>query len=182
MEMKTICIAGAGGTAGIGLTRCLAQDPTLSLVGYDSSPWGELAMECTIAGDPYLSDMVVPVPDALVNKYAGADICFLPSKEVVELCQDKAKCAEVLGDLAPKTFWVRDTHGAGGAGAQMASEFLPGRNLSVELVYNHGARLAEFQKERLAYDIKGRKDPLWQRGSSVVSRCIFSPSLGCLAF
>lgn len=176
--MKRICIGGAGGVAGIGMTRCL-QGHGYDLVGYDGSVWGELAMECPLADDPYMSDMIIPVPDGLVSKYVGmgkiaeaADLCFLPSKEVVEICQDKAKTAEILKELAPRTFWVRDTHGAGGAGAQMASEFLPGRNYSCELVYDKGELLGYFIKQRLAYDIKGRKDPLWQRGSSVVSICV----------
>lgn len=168
---KTVCIAGAGGVAGIGLTRCL-KDSGFTISGYDGSVWGEQAMECPFVGDPYLSDLIIPVPDTLVRKYAGADNAFLPDPTVVELCQDKAKCAVVLGDLAPTLHWVRDVAGAGGAGAQMASEFLPGRNFSVEFVFHQGEPLGCFTKERLAYDIKGKKDPLWQRGSSVVSRCV----------
>lgn len=186
--MKKIHIAGAGGVAGIGMTRCLQQcsssgEPEYQVQGHDSSTWGTYAMECLDEIDPLasgaitLSDMVIPIADPLVKKWADSDLCFLPSREIVEICQDKAKTAQLLSDLAPKVFWVRDTVGAGGSGAQMAQELLPGRNHSAELLYNRGVLIGHFIKERLAYDIKGRKDPLWQRGSSVVSICVREPGL-----
>lgn len=179
--MKRIHIAGAGGTAGVGMTRCL-KNHGYYVQGHDSSKWGAEMMECHDEIDPdstsiHFCDLVVPVPDTLVRKWAGSDICFLPGGGEVELCQDKAATAKVLGGLAPVTYWVRDTHGAGGAGAQMASEYLPGRNYSCELLYKDGSLLGYFMKERLAYDLKGSKEPTHQRGSSMVSVCIDDQSI-----
>lgn len=162
------------------MTRALKPllDEGYRIQGHDGSAWGEQVMECEREyQNIHHTDMIIPVPDPLVKKHATHDHTFLPSLEEIELCQDKAKTAEVLGDLAPKTFWVRDTHGAGGAGAQMASEYLPGRNYSVELLYNKGELLGYFMKERLAYDLKGSKEPTHQRGSSAVSVCIRNDSL-----
>jgi hypothetical protein len=174
---KVIHIAGAGGVAGVGLTRCLVKDLGYSLQGHDGSPWATLMMEVAdeteaASTDSRLADLVIPVPDPLVKKWAGSDIAFLPTAQEVEVCQDKGETARLLGSLAPFVYWVRDTHGAGGKGAQMASEYLPGRNFSCEIVYKHGNIIGHFIKERLAYDLKGSPDPLFQRGSSAVSICI----------
>ena len=176
---KLIHICGGGGVAGIGLTRCLKGHFVLQ--GHDQSTWAEKMMECDKEGvHAHDADLIIPVPDKAVLKYAekggglGSGILFLPSYEEVKLCQDKAKTAEVLGNLAPKTFWVRDTQGAGGKGAQMCSEYLPGRNYSCELVYRAGELLGHFTKERLSYRV-GSVDPLVNGiGSSAVSRCISS--------
>lgn len=65
MSKKVICICGAGGVAGVGMTRCL-KDKGYEVTGYDGSKWGELNMECPISPDPYMSDLIIPVPDALV--------------------------------------------------------------------------------------------------------------------
>lgn len=173
---KTVHIIGAGGPAGIGFTECLYQGPMLdsyTVQGHDGSPWGEAAMVCNPEDVPMMNcDMVVPIPDAAVAKYADCDLCFLPSKEEIELCQDKAALARKLGYLAPKLYWVRDTHGAGGKGAQMMSEYLPGRNVSVELVYWQGILKASFAKERLSYAVSRVEHSVIGVGSSAVSKCI----------
>ena len=171
MKQKLIHIIGAGGVAGIGMTRSLKKH--YQLQGKDLSRWAEQVMECERESeDPNHCDMIIPVPDPAVLFYAECDLCFLPSRKEIELCQDKSVLAELLGDLAPITYWVRDTHGAGGRGAQMASEYLPGRNYSCELLYHKGNLLGHFMKERLAYNLMGSKEPTHQIGSSAVSRCI----------
>lgn len=163
-----ILVVGAGGVAGIGLTKCLETE--FSVYGKDDSDWSSKVMRAKKhAKEPI--DLCVPVPDSLVLKYAGKKNTLLPKKSEIALCQDKAACAKILGNLAPKTYWVRDTHGAGGAGAQMASEYLPGRNFSCEVVYFHGEILGHFVKERLSYSVKGTDLPLDKRGSSAVSIC-----------
>lgn len=186
--MKTIHLAGLG-VAGIGLARCLKGH--YQLQGHDASNWAELlAKDEDIATEPNIgeqwhADMIIPTPDPLVLKYArgtkagfespddkGSDLCFLPDIKQIELCQDKAKTAEVLGDLAPKTFWVRDTQGAGGKGAQMCSEYLPGRNVSVEFAWHKGNLLGFFTKERISYSLIKKTSGLEEKGSSVVSICI----------
>lgn len=164
--MKRVHLIGAGGCAGIGLTRCLKEH--FDLTGEDDSPWARELMECKLAS-ARRADMVIAVPDSRVFESS-----FRPGDEQIDLCQNKAKCAEVLGDLAPKTYWVRDTVGAGGAGAQMASEVLPGRNFSVEFVYCDGMLKGFFQKQRISYSVKEKTRGLDNRGSSVVSLCTFS--------
>lgn len=178
---KRIHIVGAGGVAGIGLTRCLKND--YEIQGHDQSQWAEKMAEANIdeGGSIHFCDMLIPVPDKAVLKYAEAEKTFLPTREEIELCQDKAKTAQLLRGMAPKTYWVRDTHGAGGSGAQMCSEFLPGRNYSVELLYDKGELIGQFTKERLAYDLKGSKEPTKQMGSSAVSKCIKSKRLEDMA-
>lgn len=179
---KVIHLAGLG-VAGIGLARCLKDE--YALQGHDASRWQELiAQDEGIAIEPnseemWQADMIIPTPDKLVHKFAGggkmegepSSLCFLPDLKQIELCQDKAKCAEVLGDLAPKTYWVRDTVGAGGKGAQMASEYLPGKNVSVELLYYQGEEIGRFVKERVSYSLISKTTGLDDRGSSVVSVC-----------
>lgn len=182
---KTIHIIGAGGPAGVGLTRCLKEH--YDVIGYDSSQWGKLMMECDEAspvGEPF--DLCISLSDkqVLSNSW-DSKRNFLPPTSQIELCQDKAQCAQVLGDLAPKTYWIRNTHGAGGAGAQMASELLPGRNYSQEFVFYNGKLLAWFQKQRLSYSVKEKTSGLDNRGSSAVSICedrddIFDTSLDAI--
>lgn len=170
--MKSILVEGAGGVAGIGMTRCLAND--YIVFGNDTSPYGRLAMEAK----PYTNeavDLMVPVPDAAVPRFVGKPKTLLPDKLTVEICQDKARCAAILGDLAPKTYWVRDTHGAGGKGAQMASQFLPGKNFSCELAYFNGELIGHFIKERLSYSVKNNDGAMDKRGSSAVSVCVNNP-------
>mgnify|MGYP001570707436 CR=1 FL=1 len=177
--MDAITIIGAGGVGGIGATRCLTQDKSLYVQGYDSSEWGQIVRECK---EPNRRDnMRFPVPDQAVLHFADHPKCYLPSREEIEICQDKAMTAEVIGDLAPKTEWLRDTHGAGGKGAQMISEYLPGRNYSAELVFWDGKLLSFFIKERLGYDIKGSKEPTYQFGTSLISECILDKRLLDLA-
>lgn len=170
---KLVHILGAGGPAGVGMTRCLKEH--YEVTGEDSSQWSELMMEC----DPGTGecDLIMSLPDSVIIEQARAFIdprppwTFLPPLEQITLCQDKAATAKVLGDLAPLTYWVRDTHGAGGAGAQMASEVLPGRNYSQEFVFFNNAPIGFFQKERLSYSVKSRTQGIDNRGSSAVSIC-----------
>lgn len=161
--MNRIHIIGAGGPAGVGLTRCLKDH--YDVTGEDSSQWAELMMECkhSVYG---FGDMDIALPDSLIAKNS-----FRPPQEQIDLCQDKAKTADVLGRLAPKVFWERDTHGAGGSGAKMCSEYLPGKNYSVEFVYYKGVIRAEFQKMRVSYSVKSRTQGIENRGSSAVSIC-----------
>jgi len=168
---KIIHIVGAGGTAGIGMTRCLNKTKGLKITGHDTSEYAENMAECEIS-EPWEADMVIPVPDAAVNsKYGDSAVSFCPDQKQVILCQNKARTAKVLGYLAPKTYWVRDVEGAGGAGAKMASEFLPGANFSVEFVFFNGKRLARFQKERISYLLKRKEMDVTHSGSSAVSVC-----------
>lgn len=169
--MEKVKIIGAGGVAGIGMTRCLNED--YSVLGEERSDWAKKMMECHDCDILHcVPDMIIPVPDSAVNKYAGNENCFLPPKEEIELCQDKDRCADVLKELAPKRCWVRDTHGAGGSGAQMSQEYCPGRNFSCEMLYNKGKLIGYFIKERLSYQVKEKDLPLDKRGSSAVSVCV----------
>lgn len=171
--MKTIHLIGAGGVAGIGFARCI-KNAGYNVQGHDSSPWAEQMMECDGEVTPMLNcDMVVPVPDAAVLKYADCDLSYLPPRHVIELCQDKGEFAKRIGDLAPKLLWIRDTHGAGGKGAQMASEYLPGRNISVESVFWQGRYCHSFMKERLSYRTNMVDHNVNGIGSSAVSKCIW---------
>lgn len=172
-------ILGAGGVAGVGLTRCLKD--AFEVTGWDDSPWARKKVECAIQSDPE-GDLILPVPDSLVRLYAGRPRTFLPPADVVERCQEKHLCAKLLGDLAPLTYWVRDTHGAGGAGAarldgRMAAEYLPGRNLSCEVLFFDGKLSAWFQKERLSYRANTVEQNVQGIGSSAVSRCIRDSNL-----
>lgn len=175
--MKRIHIVGSGGVAGIGMTRCLQDDFTVQ--GHDSGPFGEYVQECESERDESLHycDLIIPVPDAAALKYSEHANTFLPPKEQIELCADKAKCAEVLGDLSPKTYWVRETKGAGGKGAQMISEYLPGRNFSVEFAFSKTNRIGIFQKERLSYLVKEIEPMVTASGSSAVSICTNNPEV-----
>lgn len=133
--------------------------------------------------EPWNADCILPIPDkAVASRYGDSDLSFCPDQKQIALCQDKAKCAEVLGDLAPITYWVRETQGAGGKGAQMASEYLPGRNISVELAVWKGEEIGFFIKERLAYSISGSKEPTHQFGTSFVSKCIYDREILDKAF
>ena len=170
---KTIHILGAGGAAGIGMTRCLKD--YYDVLGLDDSTWARLIMECD-DGTGKMTDMVIPVPDELVYERARIttqeNYLFLPHISHITLCRHKDRTASVLGDLSPLTYWVRDTTGAGGKGAQMASEYLPGKNCSVELVYYKGVLKASFQKERLSYLVAKKEPDVTKSGSSMVSICI----------
>lgn len=171
---KTVLIQGAGGPAGVGFARCLTTDNRWKVYGHDSSPWGEKMAACdTQTPESLESDMIIPVPDSLVKMYVQNPLCFLPDYSTVTLCQNKAACAKSLGNLAPITYWVRETTGAGGKGAQMASEYLPGRNISVELIYKEGALIGSFMKERLSYKVGSVEHSVIGVGSSAVSKCIW---------
>lgn len=163
MSKKTVAIIGAGGPAGVGLSRCLTDH--YRVLGDDSSQWSSLMMEVEQLGTQE-ADMTIAVPDSIVQLST-----FRPAFKQIELCQDKAAAALMLDELAPKTYWVRDTHGAGGKGAQMASELLPGKNYSVEFVCFSDEKLARFQKERVSYLVSRRTNGLEDRGSSAVSVC-----------
>lgn len=168
--MKTIHILGAGGPAGVGMTRCLRD--YYRIIGSDDSLWGKLMKEAEPIDGIYEHDMTIPVPDSTIASWKGWPKVFLPAYKQIILCQDKAKTAQVLGNLAPRTYWVRDTTGAGGKGAHMAAEYLPGRNCSVELVYKDGVLLANFQKQRLSYLVSVTEPDVTKSGSSAVSICI----------
>lgn len=175
MGTPSVHILGAGGVAGIGLTRCLKGD--FSVTGWDDNPWARKMAECDMIELPDSAELIMPVPDSLVRLWAGRPRTYLPPSDVIERCQNKELAAKILGPHAPATYWIRDTHGAGGAGAakltgQMCSEYLPGRNLSVELVYHEGELLAWFAKERLSYLVTSVQPNVAGIGSSAVSRCI----------
>ena len=170
--MKQVLIKGAGGVAGIGMTRCLKDH--FDVEGEDDSKWAIKLMEANPV-HPYDNeyDLVIPVADSMIgNIDSHLNKMMLPEKEQIEICQDKAKCSELLGDLAPKTYWVRDTKGAGGQGAQMCSDYLPGDNYSCELIYNNGECLGGFTKQRISYSTIKEDLPLEKRGSSMVSVCV----------
>lgn len=167
---KTVHLLGSGGPAGVGMTRCLKE--WYEVTGWDDSEWARLMSEAETRNLPYeLPDIIIPIPDSKVLELSELPRMFLPDESQIRLCQDKADTAKILSDLAPKTYWVRDTVGAGGKGAQMASELLPGRNYSQEFVYFDGEELAAFQKERVSYSVKERSAGLDNRGSSAVSVC-----------
>jgi hypothetical protein len=172
-QHKKILILGAGGPAGILLTRCLKG--YFDVYGKDDGQFAKHLMLAKPYSDEIKYDLIIPVPDVLVLKSASNGnhkSCFLPTLAEIQLCQDKAECAKVLGDLSPKTYWVRDTHGAGGKGAQMCSEYLPGRNLGTELLYKDGALKAYFQKERVSYSAREISPEVIGRGSAMVATCI----------
>lgn len=173
--MKRIHILGAGGPAGVLLCRCLRDLPGVEVTGWDDAPWARLLMEVPQSRDHLSADLVIPVPDVLVREWAGMPNTFLPEAETIDRCQDKSKTARLLGDLAPHTYWVRETTGAGGRGArqEMAAQYLPGRNLSCELVYwSEDAVPLCFAKERLSYSVSHREPNVGGVGTSMVSRCI----------
>lgn len=166
-----ILILGAGGAAGIGMTRCLKD---FDVYGKDDWKWSRKLIEAKQSniGETEF-DLVIPVPDCLVKSWSFMPKTILPHLDEVELCQDKVKCAEVLGDLAPQTYWVRATSGAGGAGSKMASEYLPGRNISCELLYKDGKLYGYFMKHRLSYLVKRVEPSVFEgMGQSAVSVCI----------
>lgn len=163
-----ILVKSAGGNAGIGMTRCLKD---FTVYGADDGQWGKKLMEVPEWQGEEV-DLVIPVSSKMILKSEGP---ILPPQGVLELCWDKAKCAEVLGDLAPKTYWVRDTMGSGGKGAQMCSEFLPGRNISCELLYKDGELLGYFMKHRISYSTGGVQEMVGGIGTSMVSVCIDEP-------
>jgi len=176
MNYKNIklLVLGAGGNAGIGMTRCLKDHFTV--FGVDDNKWAQKLMEVpTFSGIDAPVDLRIPVPTSILRKLAGQPDVFLPTSKEIELCWNKDKCAEVLGDLAPKTFWVRDTTGSGGKGAQMCSEYLPGRNISCEVVYYKGELKGYFQKERISYSVGGIQKMVAGVGTSMVSTCIDEP-------
>ena len=171
--MKDVLIRGAGGVAGKGMTRCLKEH--FNVYGQDDSKWSRKIMEA-IPEHPTDQeyDLIIPVADSMIGQLDPNEWhkMIMPSQMAIEICQDKAKCAEVLGDLAPDTYWIRDTHGAGGKGAQMASEYLPGDNYSVELAFHNGELIGSFAKKRISYSTIKKDLPLEKRGSSMVSVCV----------
>ena len=180
MGTPIVHILGAGGVAGIGLTRCLADSDRYTLTGWDDNPWARKMAECDLTPSTD-ADLILPVPDSLVRLWSGRPNTCLPQPGVIERCQNKELAAKILGDHAPETYWVRDTHGAGGAGAakltgQMCSEYLPGRNISVELLYWQGSLIGHFAKERLSYKVTSVEPSVCGVGSSAVSRCISDPN------
>lgn len=192
--MKRVHIIGAGGPAGVGMTRCLKDH--YALTGEDSSQWAELMMECPTYGSGKHPDYdtyhgsdgkTIPYPDMelfMADSLIAGQVMprnFLPPRSHINLCRDKAKLAEVMGDLAPKTYWVRDTVGAGGSGAQMQSEYLPGDNYSVEFVAFQGKILASFQKKRVSYSVKSKTQGIDNRGSSAVSVVTDDPAVNLTA-
>jgi len=112
--------------------------------------------------------------DKLTCKY------FLPEHSIIKICQDKEFLFKVLTHNIPepgdfkkhKYVWVRSTKGAGGKGSYMSdnnmdiaswkelnpeikdwqvSEYLPGKNVGVDIFMKDGKVLAYFMKERLKY-------------------------------
>lgn len=171
---RPVCILGGGGVAGVGMTRCLQSDFDVS--AWDDNPWARKVVECPL-DEEQDGDLIVPLADSLIRLWAGRPKTFLPPTDVIERCQEKHLTAKLLGDLAPLTYWVRDVHGAGGAGAakltgQMAAEYLPGRNISCEVVYWQGKLKAHFVKERLSYKVNYVEPSVQGIGSSAVSRCL----------
>jgi hypothetical protein len=172
--MKKVLVRGAGGVAGMGMTRCL-QDH-FDVYGEDDSKWARKLMIAKPSYDcegPF--DLIIPVADSMITRPDHPTI--LPELVDIRLCQDKAKCSMALGDLAPITYWVRDTHGAGGKGAQMASEYLPGDNYSCEVAFVNGELIGHFIKHRLSYSTIKKDLPLEKRGSSMVSVCVDNPDI-----
>jgi len=165
-----ILVTSAGGPAGIGMTRCLED---FTVYGDDDSEWGRKLMEAPQwNGEEY--DLRIPVHSQLILSALKAKT-FLPPQEEIELCWDKAKCAKILGNLAPKTHWVRDTMGSGGKGAQMASEYLPGKNYACEMVWYNGELKGWFQKERISYKSSSISHEV--TGSAMIAKCINYPLL-----
>lgn len=182
--MKRILVLGAGGTVGKWITRCLSKSPNLMLYGRDDGefnrhmvevPWGHQSynQDSSTFYDDY--DLIYPAAAPLVTRYAGVRGALAPEPGVVSRCDDKALCASLLGDLAPITYWVRETTGAGGRGAQMAQEYLPGENYAVEMVWHKGELDSYFMKERISYSAKERSGIV--TGTAAVARCIDEPDL-----
>jgi len=166
--MKKILILGAGGPAGVLLTRCLKD---FDVYGTDDGVWASKMIEAKT--DNVIPDLIFPLPDNLIVAYATCPQCFLPDQKEIELCQDKPKLVKVLRELAPKTIWERETKGAGGKGSRMGSEYLPGRNISCEMIFKNGKLEAYFQKHRLSYLVKKVEPRVFRGiGSSAVAKCI----------
>jgi glutathione synthase/RimK-type ligase-like ATP-grasp enzyme len=167
-------VLGAGGNAGQGMMRCLSQE--YETYGWDDSAYSRHLIEHLAdpkTEDFYEYDLYVPVHTTMLLDWADQrNKAFLPDKRQLLLAQDKYKTAKVLRDRAPETYWVRDTHGSGGKGAQMCQEFLTGRNCSVELAYVDSRFIASFVKQRLSYSTSGNDSGLDRRGTSMVSVCI----------
>jgi hypothetical protein len=172
-KRETIVIDGAGGDAGRGLMRCLKNH--YNVYGWDESPWARklIPQENLLKGAEKLNYKITPVDKLLGIDDVDVSCALYPEEVLIKLMQDKSWTAAMLGKMAPQTYWTRNVKGAGGAGAEMSQEYLPGPNVSVELVYHEGSLIGYFMKERLAYDLKGSQEPLHQRGSSCVSRCIY---------
>jgi len=174
-----IHLTGAGGNAGILLARCLKDD--FLVTGEDDSYYAQKLIEVPRSVPNTAPDMIWPVSDTQVMKFAGNPLCFLPDPKVIALCQNKSSCQLALKDLSPKRYWERDVYGAGGKGAKLIEEYLPGKNYSVELLFFNDEMKAYFMKERIAYDLQGSKEPTHQRGTSLVSTCINRDDLYSLA-
>jgi len=144
--------------------------------GWDASEFSRKLMECPEAKSLEHShyDLVLPAHSSFAHECAGNG--WVPDLDTLALCNDKAKTAETLGGLAPETLWVRDTHGSGGKGAQMASEYLPGRNFAVEMFYTrNGLLMRTFQKERISYKNSCVSDAVM--GTAKVATCTDDPYL-----
>jgi hypothetical protein len=170
-----IKVYGAGGNAGQGMVRCLKE--SFDVVGHDDSLYARHLMECP-EGDGELN---IVVPSRMHLEWADRPDVFLPPKCQIAVAHDKYKTAKILGGMAPETYWVRDTHGSGGKGAQMCQEFLSGRNASVEAVFVQGSLIATFAKERVSYTTHGADLAIERRGTSMVSRCIKDDRLTTIA-
>jgi len=168
--MKNVHLLGLG-WAGLGMAECLKGH--YELFGQDDSVWSTQIAQSNGIDTSYSHqhDLRLPTPDKLVLANAGLANTFLPDEYQILCCQDKARTAKTIGDLAPKTYWLRDTDGAGGKGAQMISSFLPGRNYSCEFAVNHGKIIGSFVKERISYSLKYKTEGVENVGSSVVSVC-----------
>ena len=172
--MKKILIKGAGGVAGQGMAKCLKDH--YDVYGQDDSIWAEKLIKTKLSYNcKGKFDLVIPVADSMMTVPDHPQM--IPDIREINICQDKAECARALGDLAPKTYWVRDTHGAGGKGAQMCSQYLPGDNYSCELIFNRGDFLGSFVKQRISYSTIKQDLPLEKRGSSMVSICVDKPEI-----
>lgn len=173
---KSVHILAAGGPAGVGMSRCLVGRG-YDVTGEDSSKWASLMLVVPESKNSFKHDLIIPIADGVISKLVGGDNLFLPPPSHIEVCSRKDKTADFLGDLAPRRYWERDVQGAGAKGAQMVSEFLPGRNISCEMVVWHGRVLATFQKERLSYLVKEKEMNPTVSGSSAVSVCIWEDDI-----
>ena len=131
---KTIHIGGCSGVAGIGLTRCL-KDQGYNVKGHDDSPWGKEAAECEFddGGGIHMADMLIPVPDALVRKYAEHANTFLPCKEIIELCQELDCDYRIIHEVNTDGYMVN-----GVVVKSPANDLMYNHNLYLHLKYNGG--------------------------------------------
>jgi hypothetical protein len=247
----TVLVTAAGGPGAVNMTRSLAMDPELTLVGCDSSPYYihlALTPERALVPrssevEPYLAainalcakhhvDVILPnnsleAHTLSVHRDRLAARVWLPSPRTLDLANSKWQSYELWRDAGlavPKSWlletrddlrrvfashegrpiWVRGAgipgKGIGGAalpcrsiaqaeawidfyagwGGMMASEYLPGENLTWIGLFEHGELITSASRRRLAYVIP-HVSPSGITGAPAISEIVHRPDVTSLA-